>query len=407
MTSFLSAFTNKSPVQLSPPWSTAPKFGSRSPVSDLNAMSNVGVVFAIVNRTAETIAGIDWKLYRKRTDGRRTYAYDGMDDRQEVTQHLALRLLNRPNPFYTRGELMECWTQYMSLVGESPWVVGKHGTLPMEIWPVRPDRLAIVEHPYDYVAAYEYRNYDGTVTRLETDEVIFTRRPNPYDAYRGIGPVQSVLAKIDSSRYSDEWNRAFFLNSAEPGGIIKIGRAIKDDELRRLQFRWNESHKGPGNAHRVGILDGEDIEWVERSASQRDMQFAEMSEINTEQIRMAFGFPKPLLGSTDNVNRANADAAELMFSRWVLVPMLNRIRDMLNTDYLPMFGVAGQGVEFDYVSPVTEDREADNAELTAKANAAVALINAGAVPESALEFLGLPPIEFGGVSGADMAVPAV
>jgi HK97 family phage portal protein len=360
-------------------------------------MENVGTVFAIVNRTAEAASAVEWKLFRKRTDARRNYAYEGMDDRTEVTQHLALKVLNRPNPFYTRQELIEVWAQHMCLTGESWWALGRMNgfSAPTEIWPVRPDRMAIVEHPTDYIEAYEYKNLDGTVTRLGTDEVIFSRRPDPLDAYRGVGPVQSVLAKIDSIRYSDEWNRAFFLNSAEPGGIIKINRDLDDDEFRRLQFRWNEAHKGPSNAHRVAILDGEEMDWVERQSMHREMQFAELSQLNSEQIREAFGFPKPLLGTVTDVNRANAEAAEVVFARWVLVPLLERIKAALNSEFLPLFGSAGENVEFDYVNPVPDDRAADARDRESKTLAAKTLIDSGVYGPDALETVGLPPLDFG------------
>lgn len=397
MTSLLGAFLNKTPVPVASPFRLTPTFGQRGTVASLRAMECVGTVFSIVNRTAEAAAAVEWRLYRKRMDGRRTYAYEGMDDRQEVTSHLALKVWNKPNPFYTRQELVETYAQHMGLTGEAWWALGRMNGLsaPTEIWPVRPDRMAIVEHPTEYISGYEYRNPDGSVTNLRTDEVIFSRRPDPLDSYRGVGPVQSVLAKIDSVRYSDEWNRNFFLNSAEPGGIIKINRDLDDDEFRRLQFRWNENHKGVANAHRVGILDGEEMEWVERQSYHRDLQFAELSQLNSEQIREAFGFPKPLLGTVTDVNRANAEAAEVVFARWILVPLLERIKQALNNEFLPLFGSTGEGVEFDYVNPVPDDRQADARDRESKTLAAKTLIDSGVFGPQALEAVGMPPLAFG------------
>jgi HK97 family phage portal protein len=398
VTSLLSALLNRSePLPFSR--MTIGNYPAPAPigtVAGLTAMKNVGTVFAIVNRTAEAASTVRWQLFRKRTDGRRTYAYEGMDDRVEVTQHLALKVWNKPNPFYTQQELVEVYAQHMFLVGEGWWHLPRPSgfAAPTEIWPVRPDRMTILESADTYISGYEYRAPDGQRVRLGTDEVIFSRRPDPLSEYRGVGPVQSVLAKIDSVRFSDEWNRAYFLNSAEPGGIIKVARDLDDDEYRRLQFRWNEQHKGPDNAHRVAILEGEDMDWVERQAVHRDMQFAEMSQLNSEQIREAFGFPKAMLGTSENVNRANAEAGEYMFARWILVSLLERIKSVLNNEFLPMFGSTGEGVEFDYCSPVPDDRQADVNELTAKVNAIVALVAAGADTEVACQLLGLPPMEF-------------
>lgn len=402
MTSLLGAFTNKAPVPYSSPYRVTPLIGQRGSAAALRAMENVGTVFAIVNRSAEAASAVEWKLFRKRTDGRRTYAYDGMDERTEVTSHLALKVFNQPNPFMTRQELVEIYAQHMFLAGEAWWVLGYQGgfAAPKQIWPMRPDRVAVLESATEYIDAYEYLNYDGSRTRLETNEVIFSRRPNPYDNYRGLGPVQSVMLKMQSVQYSDEWNTNFFLNDATPGGIIKVARDIDDDEYRRLQFRWNEAHKGAGNAHRVAILDGEDMDWVERQAVHRDMQFAELSQLNNEQIREAFGFPKPMLGTSENVNRANAEAAEVMFARWILVPLLERIKAALNSDFLPLFGSAAETVEFDYVNPVPDDRQADARDRESKTMAAKTLIDGGVYGPEALEAVGMPPLSFG-EPGAD------
>jgi phage portal protein BeeE len=82
----------------------------------------------------------------------------------------------------------------------------------------------------------------------------------------------------------------------------------------------------------------------------RDMQFEQLRRFSRETFRQAYGFPKPLLGDVEDVNRANAEAAEVVFSRCLRVARLNRWRTMLNDDFLPLFGPGG--VEFDYANPI-------------------------------------------------------
>ena len=60
---------------------------------------------------------------------------------------------------------------------------------------------------------------------------------------------------------------------------------------------------------------------------------------------------KVMTGVTDDVNRANAQTGEEVFASWKVAPRLDRWRDVLNTQFLPLFGSAGEGVEFDYVFP--------------------------------------------------------
>lgn len=361
---------------------------TNTPADQMRAFGSNGTLFAIVSRLANSTASARWRLYRSAASG-----HD--EDRTEVTRHAALDVWRKPNPFMTQQEFVETFQQHKELTGEAWWLPARISGLafPTELWPVRPDRMSPMPDPIDFLKGYEYLGPEGERIPLGLDEAIFLRSPNPLDIYRGMGPVQTLLADLDSAKYSAEWNRQFFLNSAEPGGIIEVDEILSDEQFNEMTDRWREQHQGVQNAHRVAVI--ERGRWVDRkNFSQREMQFAELQEVSDEKIRKAFGFPKPLLGSVDDVNRANAEAAEVVFARWLIRPRLDVIKQALNNDFLPMFGTAAQGLEFDYDEIVPEDKVAANAELTAKANAAKIFIELGFVPASVLEVLELPEMEF-------------
>lgn len=354
--------------------------------AQMRAMGTVGTLFAIVNRTSNAAAQVEWKLYRKAASGKK-------EDRTEVPSHAALDLINRPNPFFTRQELIETVQQHIDLTGEGWLVVARNprSKIPLELWPVRPDRMQPVPHPTDFISGYMYTAPDGQQIALRTEDVIFIRMPNPLDLYRGMGPVQSILTEIDASRYSAEWNRNFFLNSAEPGGIIEVPDGLSDPEFDQLRERWNEQHKGVANAHRVAIL--EHGKWVDRKYTQRDMQFAELRSISRDVMREAFGAPAFVLGEVGDVNRATADASKALFAEQLTVPRLERFKGAFNNDLLALYGPdAARMLEFDYEDPVPPDAEARNAEMREKTSAYVRLVNAGADPKLVSEYLGLPEI---------------
>jgi HK97 family phage portal protein len=396
------AFRNTAPVSFAPP-GTRRGFGGRllstgyGAESQMRAMGSNGTLFAVVDRTCTSYSQVVWRLYRKAKSGLK-------DDRTEVTSHAALDLITRPNPFMTGPTVRETTQQHEELVGEQ-WVVfakDPRFDIPLEMWPVRPDRMRPVPDPEQFISGYEYIGPSGEIIPLGLDEVMFLRRPNPLDPYRGMGPVQTIMTDLDSSRYSREWNRNFFLNGAEPGGILEVEKRLDDDEFDEARERWQEQHRGVSNAHRVAILEN-GLKWVDRKYSARDMQFAELANISDEKIRGAFGFPKPMLGAVDDVNRANADAAEVVFARWLLVPRLERMKAAYNTVLLPMFGSTADGLEFDYDNPVPADLDAEAAQLTSRAEAAAALKAAGWDAEDVLTTVGLPPMRY---VGAPAAAPA-
>src|SRR5262249_36963519 len=128
---------------------------NRGTTAQLESMGSVGTLFAIVNRVAKAEAGVEWGLFRKAKSGKK-------EDRVQVTSHAALDLWNRPNPFYTQSVFVEAGSQHKSLTGETWWVIARNerANIPLEMWPVRPDRMTPVPDPDAYLAGYMYTSPD-------------------------------------------------------------------------------------------------------------------------------------------------------------------------------------------------------------------------------------------------------
>lgn len=348
------------------------------------AMGSVGTLFAIVDLFANSTAQVKWRLWRMPVSGK-------PEDRVEVTRHLALQVWNKPNPFMPRQEFIEVFQQHQELTGESWWVVvddPRMPGVPVELWPVRPDRMTPVPSKETYLQGYLYTAPDGDKIPLGLDQVIFLRRPNPLDPYRGMGPVQALLADLDASKYSAEWNRNFFLNSAEPGGVIEVDRRLDDAEWDEMVNRWNAQHKGVANAHRVAVIEAG--KWVPRAFTQKDMQFTELRTLTRDSIMEAFRVHKVLLGIVDDVNRAQAMVSRALFAESLQVPRLERIKAAANNEFLPKFGKTTAGLELDYDSPVPTSAEDDRADILVRAQAALAYAQAGYDGTSIVEALNLP-----------------
>lgn len=353
--------------------------------TQLAAMGGSGTLHAIVTRLMTGTASPRWTLYRESTSG-----LDG--DRVVVPRHAAVDLWARPNPQRHKStqQLVECVQQHVDLTGEG-WIViarSPSSSLPLELWPVRPDRMEPVQDPDDFVVGYIYRGPSGEEVPLEVTDVLRIIVPHPLDPYRGMGAVQSIMVDLDSSRMSAEWNRNFFRNSAEPGGILEVDRRLSDDEFNEMVTRWREQHQGVANSHRVAVI--EQGKWVDRKYTMRDMQFAELRGVSRDVIREAFGVSKFVLGDVDDVNRATAGAAMTLHARADLVPRLDRWRGMLNHDLMPLYGPGSAGLTWDYETPVPEDEEREDAERTSKAQAAAVYIESGWEPDSVKEALDLP-----------------
>ena len=308
--------------------------------TQLQAMGGIGWLFAVIDRIASSVASTEWELYESPKKAR------------QIERHPLLDVWAQPNPYMDRRYFVEAWQQHAELVGER-WAPVVQTGRTFELWPTRPDRMRPVPSPTEYLTGFEYR-IAGQVVPLEPADVIWWRKPNPLDSYRGMGVVQSLLVDLQSERYAAEWLRSFFRNDARPGGVIEFTEKLDDTDYESFITRWKQQHQGTNNASRVAVLEG--AVWKDVKLSMRDMQLEQIRKLNRDTILGAFGMPASMLGIAENVNRANAEAAEVMFARWVVKPRLEELRGILNTQLVPRFGT---GLYLDFVDPVPENREID------------------------------------------------
>lgn len=370
---------------------TATQFGGwfrrTNQTSHMEAYGAVGTLFGTVSAITTAVAKQEWWLERVSLQ-RRVYGPAEQRARQ-VLVHPAIQLWDNPNPFMSRAELVEVVTQHLMLAGELYLIIIYAGGIPVELWPVRPDWMTPVPSQRDFLAGYLFTGPDGSRIPFETHEVIQVKLPNPLDPYRGMSPVQSLLADLQSAQYSAEWNRRFFLNDATPGGVLKAPAILTDTQFRQARDRWSEQHRGVANAHRTAII--ENMEYQSLGYTQRDMQFTELRRYTSDLIREPYRVHKALLGQSDDVNRANAEAASDQMAEWVAEPTLARLAGALNTRLLPLYGQP-VNTRFCFSSPVQGDQAAMDASLSSKAQTYSTLVAAGVLPEDAAEVAGLPPM---------------
>lgn len=354
-----------------------------------------GTLYGIVSLLAEAAATPTWRLYKKPPrDGRVRYATgdQGSDQRIEILQHAAIQLVNSPNDFHSGFEFREGCQQHEELTGETFWVLDIEAGFPTSMWYVRPDRMEPVPDPDEYLVGWIYTGPSGEQVPLRRDEVILEKRPDPLDPYRGAGPVAAITPNIQQQRYATEYQRNLFLNGADPGGIITVPTKLHEREFDELIDRWRESHRGVARAGHVGVLE-DGAQWQPSAHTNKDLEYGNLRLANRDELREAWRIHKAMMGTADDVNRANAVTAEEVFVAWQVIPRLNRRRDTLNSKLLPLFARADKTCEFDYEDPSPVNAESAALELSEKAKAAQALVAAGYEPHDVLETVGLPDMD--------------
>lgn len=306
-----------------------------------------GWVYTCVNAIAEDVASINLKLQRK--SGK---------DWIDVESHLALTTLSTVNPFTSSYELFLYTQSFLELDGNSFWYLprGSVTSKPAEIWVLEPSRVTVVKNSRDFITGYVYRNEKGEDVPFDQEEILHFKRFNPLNKYRGMGTVQAAALAIDTDNYASTWNRNFFYNSAMPSATLETDGTLTDDQFRRIKAEWDSRYKGIDNAHKLAILQG-GLKFKPTAISQKDMEFLEQRKFSRDEIMGMFRVPKTVLGIVEDVNRANAEATEYVFSKRVIKPRMEFIVDRLNEFYLAMFGLDNNVYRFVFDDPVPQNRE--------------------------------------------------
>lgn len=393
MRSLLGGIVADAPVPYVSKWRNAFNLGSsahaRSLVGQMQAYSEIGTLYGVVSKLATLTSLVNWRLYRTAASGLE-------EDRVEVTKHAALTVWNQPvKRWFPRQRFIEVSQQHVDLTGEAWWVLVTSrltGGAPIEMWPVRPDRMRPVESNTDFILGYIYTSPDGEEVPLRTQDVIMIRTPSPLDIYRGLSALPALSSDLAAEGTQAAWSAAFYRNSAQPGGVIEVDRRMGDDEWEELVNRWNQQHRGMSNAGRVAVL--EQAKFVPMSYTQKDMQYVESRGLTKQAVLDAYGFPKFGLGDVDDVNRASAEASLALIAQTLTVPRLERIKSAANGEFLPLYGPTAVGLEFDYDNPVPADTETENDTLIAKTTALTSLTDAGFDQDEACDVVGLPRMKF-------------
>jgi HK97 family phage portal protein len=376
-------------------------YNNSDPAQQMEMFGRSGTLYSTVSFNAGSFSTVPWRMFRTR-DGRGRIS--GPDPRTEVTTHAALDMWSKPNPWMPGQLFREASQQHVELTGLGFWVIGYAGSIPASMWPIRPDRMQPVPDVKKFIAGWVYTSPSGEMVPLKNSEVIWLRQPAPLNIYGGMGAVEPLLPDIEAARYVSDWQRNFFKNSANPGGFVQFPEALSDEQFDTLTERWAEQHQGVQRAHRVAFLEM-GATFQSSDLSMQDMQFSELRQDGRDIIYEGYGTSKAMLGVVEDVNRSNIEGSEYIYAQYRLMLKLTRVKDVLNTQFLPLFGSAGSGVEFDFDNPVPKNWQADAATTNANASAAAKLVAAGYDPDDVAKAMSLPNIKHTGVIPATVMPP--
>lgn len=236
---------------------------------------------------------------------------------------------------------------------------------PVELFPLRPERVSVVAGSDGWPVSYAYRVGSETISIAPEDEagwpnLVHLKGFHPSDDHYGAGCLSAAAQAVAVHNAASAWNRALLENAARPSGALVYapgeGAALSGAQYERLKGELTAAFQGAGNAGRPMVLEG-GLSWQSMALSPADMDFAALKAAAARDIALAFGVPPMLLGLPGDNTYANYREANRALWRLTLLPLAERILAGLGQGLEPWFAQDGLHVDLDRVPALAEDRE--------------------------------------------------
>ncbi|QSE84947.1 phage portal protein [Rhodococcus koreensis] len=133
---------------------------------------------------------------------------------------------------------------------------------------------------------------------------------------------------------ADEGNERFFSNNARPSLIFSSDTPF-DDAYERWRHSSSMKHTGTANAYKPLLIEGgKATPWM---MNQQDLDFLESRKFSRDEIFVMFKVSPGMVGSVENVNRANLEAGFYTNAIINVVPCVRQFVRQLNSTFIKVY----------------------------------------------------------------------
>lgn len=104
---------------------------------------------------------------------------------------------------------------------------------------------------------------------------------NVYNNGYSTSEVESLIQIITWMLYGMQYNGNFFQQGSNPKGILNFKGAFDQSQLEQFKQGWRNTLTGVQNAHKMAVVGGADLEWVNMQNTNKDMEFHQWNEFLT------------------------------------------------------------------------------------------------------------------------------
>jgi HK97 family phage portal protein len=293
------------------------------------------------------------KAIEKRADKVSEINFVMQDQRGERVEHEILDILNNPNEYHTGSQFWALVQKYFDLTGNAYIYIERERELfenskITKLYPLRPDLTKREFNPDGTIKQYVYQREDKQIT-YQPEQVLHIFRPDPLNPINGISLLKAGVRAIDTEIQLSEYHAKIIANGGKPEGMFKVNDpTLNPEKLRELKAAYEEQYAGAKKSGKPLFMGG-DIEYVSTGLTPDELGHLEGKRLTLNDICILTGVPREILGSVGEATFANAQAAQDIFLRETIKPIMENLVNILNWKLVP------DNLELSFIDPTPEN----------------------------------------------------
>ena len=285
----------------------------------------LSAVWACIRVRSEDIAKLPCILYRRLPDG----------SKQRAPDHPLYSLMrDKPNPRMTAFEFRQLMQTELDLRGNGLALKQFNGRgRVVALWPVCWTRVEVLCSVDQHELYYRVRDKNGKIIDTFPAEGVLHLRGMSLDGMVGLSPIAYHRETIGLALAGQKYGAAFFGNSAQPRGAIKVPSMLSAEAAKQLRESWEAKYRGVENSHKIAIFDG-GMEYVQTGMNNTDAQYIEMRGLQNSEIWRIYRMPPHKVGDLSRSTNNNIEHQGLEYVTDCLMSELVRWEQTLKRDLL-------------------------------------------------------------------------
>ncbi len=251
--------------------------------------------------------------------------WEKQDDGQEKQHrdHPMLRLLEKPNGFYTGVEMWMATVTEYAVDGNAYWLKLRNGTgQPGELWWTPSWLLEPIGDDQNLITHYEYTPGGETFEIAVEDVVHFRFGIDPDNRMRGRSPLRSVLGEVFTDQEAAQFTASLLKNMGVPGLMVspEKGVTVAPDEAAETKAGLLAKFTGDKRGEPIVMTGATKIEQFGFSPEQ--LLLRELRRIPEERVTAVMGVPAIVAGLGAGLDRSTftnmAEAREAAYESGII-----------------------------------------------------------------------------------------